>query len=141
MNNFWRNSALSLLVLAGAGCSTNEPLWATNPSFDPVIGSLQETLSVSALTVPQGGSATLTVTVVPYGGFTGLIQFAPVLAQPGIVLSPESVDIEGTEPAVVTMTISASADSTADTQSIVLAAAAGNQAAEATLALTVTQGD
>ncbi len=133
-----RTSAVAGLLLAIAGCSKATPYWASHTTAIPVIGSLGETLSTSTLGLAAGGSASFSVTLTPAGGFSGIVQFAPVNSQPGVTFSPSSVDIEGTAAVTIPITVSATASAEVGTRAVTFCAASSNQAAQAPLTITVS---
>jgi hypothetical protein len=140
MKSFHQRSVLVALALAASGltasCNSNQPRWSTNPTFNDPVGSLALALDQPLVQIPQGGSGMVNATVTPSGGFTGLIQFSPIGgARLGITLSPDSIDIEGTAPVTVPLTITATNASAVGNDNITIAAAASNQAAEAPLSV------
>ncbi|WP_460362840.1 choice-of-anchor U domain-containing protein, partial [Thermus antranikianii] len=68
-------------------------------------------LNPDALTVPQGGSGTTTLTLTPQNGFTGQVTLTlerqdGTPAPSGIGLSPGSVNVTGSGPVTQTLTVS-----------------------------------
>jgi hypothetical protein len=139
MKSFHQRSVLVALALAAAGlaaaCNSNQPRWSTNPTFNTPVGSLQLTLAQSTLALASG-TGTISATVTPSGGFSGLVQFSPVRGDAlGLTISPSGIDLEGTAPVTLELTITATNAST-QSEAITIAAAASNQAAEAELTVT-----
>ncbi len=64
-------------------------------------------LSPSSLSIVQGGSATLTLTLTPQNGFTGTVNLSLAGAPSGLSLSPSSLSVGGS-PLTQTLTLSAS---------------------------------
>jgi len=137
MNRIARAASALVVFLVASGCSSPEPLWVTTSTAIPIVGSLAESISSAQLSVSQGGSAGFTITLTPSGGFSGLVQFAPIGSQSGVTFLPASVTLSGSEPVSVQMTVSASIDATPGTSTVTLAAAAGNQAAQVAFTLSV----
>ncbi len=137
MNRTARAASALFVLLVATGCSSPEPLWVTTSTAIPIVGSLAESISSAQLSVSQGSSASFTITLTPTGGFSGLVQFAPIGSQSGVTFLPASVTISGTEPVSMPMTVSASIDATPGTNTVTLAAAAGNQAAQVAFTLSV----
>jgi hypothetical protein len=133
-----RTSALAGLLFALAGCSAAAPYWSTHTTAISVVGSLQESLSTSTLSLAAGGSASFSVTLTPAGGFAGLVQFAPVNSQPGVTFSPSSVDIEGTAAVTIPITVTATASAEVSTRAVTFCAASTDQAVQAPLSITVS---
>jgi hypothetical protein len=138
MNRSLRHaSRLAVLAFAAAACGFSPPT-----PVGPIagVGSLEESVAASSLSVQQGGSASLSVTVTPIDGFTGPAQFAFVGAPAGITIAPALITLSGTAAQTATISVLASATTAVGTYQATLAIAGQISSAEVSIALTVTAG-
>ena len=122
---------LALALLLGA---------CTGPSNIPPQFALS--LNSSSLSVYQGSSAAVRLTITPQGGFTGTVNLSLVDAASGnpvtgITLSPTSVSVTGSSPVPQNLTISVAASVPASTYNLQVRATAGSITRTANLTLTV----
>ncbi|WP_460377084.1 choice-of-anchor U domain-containing protein, partial [Thermus antranikianii] len=101
-------------------------------------------LNPDALTVPQGGSGTTTLTLTPQNGFTGQVTLTlerqdGTPAPSGIGLSPGSVNVTGSGPVTQTLTVSVGSSVAAGSYALRVKATSGNLTHYANLSLTVTE--
>ena len=93
----WR-VASAIALIAAIGCGDDDE---TGPT-----GSIQLSASPSALTLPQGGSGTVTVTLVRGGGFDDPVNVAVTGLPSGVTLSVTPAQLTGnTNTAVVTVNV------------------------------------
>lgn len=94
-------------------------------------------LEPTALTVPQGGRGTLTLTLTPEGGFRGEVALSLEGGPAGLDLSPKRVSVAGGAAATFTLTLSVPAQAPTGSYPVTLRAEGGGARAEASLGLTV----
>jgi hypothetical protein len=95
-------------------------------------------LNPTSLTVPQGTSATTTLTITPQNGFTGAVGLSLVGAPSGVTLSPANVTVSGSSPVNQTLTINVGSGVAPGTYSLQVRATSGSLTKTANLSLTVT---
>jgi hypothetical protein len=95
-------------------------------------------LNPTSLTVPQGTSATTTLTLTPQNGFTGTVSLSLVGAPSGVTLSPANVTVSGSSPVNQTLTVSVGNSVATGTYSLQVRATSGSLTKTASLSLTVT---
>ncbi|GAA6751959.1 hypothetical protein Thermus77311_24390 [Thermus antranikianii] len=100
-------------------------------------------LNPDALTVPQGGSGTTTLTLTPQNGFTGQVTLTlerqdGTPAPSGIGLSPGSVNVTGSGPVTQTLTVSVGSSVATGSYALRVKATSGDLTRYANLSLQVT---
>lgn len=103
--------------------------------------SFSLSLSPASLTAQQGGSAQTTLTLTPKNGFTGTVFLSleasgggPVS---GIALSPQSLQVAGSDPVNQTLTLAVAPSVAPGTYTLQVKATSGSLSAQAALTLTV----
>jgi|GEM_PF-3296310 len=123
--------ALSLALLLGACGLFGRPQPGFTLSLNP-----------TSLTVEQGSSGTVQLTLTPQNGFTGTVNLSLVAGQDqvpaGLTLSPGSVQVSGSSPVNRDLTLSAQTDTTAGTYRLKVRATSGSLTREAGLTVTVS---
>ncbi len=114
---------LGLLLLLLAGCTPP-------PSFTL-------SLSPSSLTLQQGQSGTLTLTLTPQNGFNGTVNLGLQGAPAGVSLSPSSLNVSGSGPVTQTLTLSVASGVATGPYPLTLQASRGSLSKSASLSLTV----
>jgi len=101
-------------------------------------------LDPTGLTVQQGASGTVQLTVTPQNGFTGTVSLSLVDGSgnpvPGITLAPASVNVVGSGPVTQDLTVGVDNTVAAGTYSLQLKATRGSLVKTAPLDLTVITG-
>jgi len=125
----WR-VASAIALIAAIGCGDDDE---TGPT-----GSIQLSASPSALTLPQGGSGTVTVTLVRGGGFDDPVNVAVTGLPSGVTLSVSPAQLTGnTNTAVVTVNVASTVPAGTYTATVT-GTAAGIGSTTVTYTLTVT---
>ncbi|GIW28103.1 MAG: hypothetical protein KatS3mg070_1466 [Meiothermus sp.] len=124
MKKFLLLLAVTALVLAGCG-SPAQPNLTLTPD--------QTTLSVA-----QGNSVQVSLTLAPQNGLTGTVNLALQSPPPGVTLSPNSVVLSGTAPQNVPLTIATTSDTPIQDHSLTLQARQGSLQKTTALTLKVT---
>ncbi|MBW6394112.1 MAG: zinc-dependent metalloprotease [Thermus sp.] len=127
--------SLPLLVLAHLLSACNGIL------PNPPSGDINLTLNPTALTVAQGQSRAITLTLTPPNGFTGTVSLALVNAPAGVTLSPGSLDITSPDPVTRSLTLAVASSTPTGTHALKVRATGGGISREADLTLTVTQAN
>jgi CSLREA domain-containing protein len=131
----------STLLLVGCG-EQNNPGGGSGGS--PNSPNFTISLGAPSLTVGQGSTGTVALTLTPQNGFTGSVslslQNSSGGAVTGISLSPPSLNVSGNSPVNQNLTISVGSGVAAQTYSLKLVATAGSIRREQSLNLTVTAG-
>jgi alpha-tubulin suppressor-like RCC1 family protein len=112
------------LVLAGCGTPTQPNLTLT-PG--------QATLSVA-----QGNSVQVSLTLAPQNGLTGTVNLALQSPPPGVTLSPTSVSLSGSAPQSVTLTLATTSATPIQDHPLTLEASQGSLRKTTALTLKVT---
>jgi hypothetical protein len=95
-------------------------------------------LNPTSLTVQQGSSGTIRLTITPQGGFTGTVSLSLVGAPSGVTLSPTSVSVTGSSPVTRNLTVSVGSGVAPGTYNLQVRATSGSLTKTAGLSLTVT---
>jgi hypothetical protein len=90
------------------------------------------------LEVKQGSSGTTQLTITPHGGFTGTVSLSLVGAPSGVTLSPTSVNVTGSDPVIVNLTVSVDSGVAPGTYNLQVKFTGGGITETAALSLTVT---
>ena len=93
------------------------------------------------LEVKQGSSGTTRLTITPHGGFTGTVSLSLVGAPSGVTLSPTSVNVTGSDPVIVNLTVSVDSGVAPGTYNLQVRFTGGGTTRTAALRLTVTAPD
>ena len=99
-----------LLTLAAHGSSSPDFTLSLNPT---------------SLTIQQGSSGTIQLTITPQGGFTGTVSLSVVGAPSGVTLSPTSVSVTGSGPVTLNLTLSVGSGVATGTYSLQVRATSG----------------
>jgi len=122
---------LALLLGACSGPSGN------HPPFDFIIS-----INPTNLTVQQGSSGTTTLSITPQNGFTGTVSLSLVAGQDqvpqGLTLSPNGVQVSGTNPVNQTLSFSAQSTTPTGTYRLKVRATSGSLTREVGLTVVVT---
>jgi hypothetical protein len=121
---------LVLLALLLAACSSPAP-------------NFNISLSPTSLTVQQGSSGNITLTLTPQNGFTGTVTLALVDAStgnavPDITLSPTSFTVSTSSPTNQTLTVNVASSVATGSYNLKVKAVSGSLNKEANLSLTVS---
>ncbi len=100
------------------------------PDFDLALGA-------NSLTVPQGGSATLALTLTPRNGFTGTVNLSLENAPAGVDVNPKQVSVTGSNPVTQTLTVSVASSVAPGAYTLTLRATLGSLTKTANLNLEV----
>ena len=131
--NMWRGATIAMLVAAVASCKGDDDGGTTGPT-----GSIQLAASPASLSVQQGTSGTVTVTLARGGGFTGTVALAIEGLPSGLAAASDPATLFGTTTsATITVTASAGVAPAAYTATV-RATAPGVGDASATFAVNVT---
>ena len=121
---------LLILSVVLTACPSNPP-----PDFTL-------SLNPTSLTVQQGSSGTTQLTITPQNGFTGTVALSLVDGSgnpvPGITLAPTSVNVTGSSPVTLNLTVSVGSGVAPGTYSLQLRATSGSLTKAVNLSLTVT---
>lgn len=120
---------LLLLAVAGlmlAGCGT------------PAQPNLVLTPGQTTLSVVQGNSVQVSLTVAPQNGLSGTVNLALLSPPAGVTLSPLSVNISGSAPQTITLTLATTSATPIQDHPLTLEASQGSLKKTATLTLKVT---
>ena len=123
MKNYFLVLVVAALVLAGCG---------TQPQ-----PGLSLSLSQTTLNVAQGNSVEVDLTLTPQNNFSGTVNLALQSPPAGVTLSPTSVDLSGTAPRTVTLTLATTSATPTGTHTLTLVASQGNFSASVTIQLSV----
>lgn len=123
MKNYFLVLVVAALVLAGCG---------TQPQ-----PGLSLSLSQTTLNVAQGNSVQVDLTLTPQNNFSGTVNLALHSPPAGVTLSPTSVDLSGTAPRTVTLTLATTSATPTGTHTLTLVASQGNFSASVTIQLSV----
>jgi cellulose 1,4-beta-cellobiosidase len=134
------NAIAGTYPMTVTGTSTNAPSASIN--FNLVItnaGGFTLTSSAASLTIPQGGSATDTITVTDTGGFSGPVTVSALGSPIGVtgVCGPTN-PITGN--GNCTLTVSVGSSVPAGTANITVTGTSGTQIVSLNIPITVTQG-
>ncbi|WP_245597488.1 hypothetical protein [Meiothermus cerbereus] len=117
---------LAVVGLMLAGCGTQ-----------PQPG-LSLSLSQTTLNVAQGNSVEVDLTLTPQNNFSGTVNLALQSPPAGVTLSPTSVDLSGTAPRTVTLTLATTSATPIQDHPLTLEASQGSLRKTANLILKVT---
>ncbi|MDW8357430.1 PKD domain-containing protein [Thermus sp.] len=103
------------------------------------------TLSPTGLTIQQGSSGTITLTLTPQGGFSGSVALSlerqdGTPAPQGLALSPSFLSVSGANPITQVLTLNVGQSVAPSTYPLRVKASSGSLTQTASLTLTVTQG-
>lgn len=128
----WRGAAIAILAMALTSCNGDD----NGPSGPPA--SIQLAVAPSSLTLQQGTSGTVTVTLTRGGNFAGAVSIALEGLPAGLTAASVPATLTGTATSA-TITVTAAASVVPGTYTVtVRASATGVTDATTTLALTVT---
>ncbi|AFV77252.1 hypothetical protein Theos_2262 (plasmid) [Thermus oshimai JL-2] len=94
-------------------------------------------LNPTSLTVQQGGTGTVELTLTPRNGFTGTVSLSLENAPAGVEVNPKQVSVTGASPVAQTITVSVPSSVEPNTYQVVLVGTLGFITRQVSLALVV----
>ena len=133
---------LLTLLLAACGGQTSGGSGGGGGGGGGTTPSFTLSLSLTSLTVQQGGSGSTTLTVTPQNGFTGAVNLALVDGSgnpvSGINLSPASVTVSGTSPVTQNLTLTVGSSVATGPYALQVRGSSGSLTQQVGLSLTVS---